>query len=184
MADIDPYAGAQTDEERQVIYQELLEQYNKEAAEYEKTEHERKKEIHNTLMGEWHHYRKTQLRENRAFYRHVAMFAAGSFGVSFAFINNIVPFAAALHKPVLITGWALFAVTLIIDAAIHLISGFIHGSYCDIVSDNVQRGYDGKPYRPVKRWYSGWVMGALYILDFTAFIGGLICLIGFVMLNT
>jgi hypothetical protein len=176
MADTDPYAGAGTEEERQAVYQGLL-------AQYEKAEYERKRQIRESFMDGWNHYREVQLRENRAFYKHIALFAAGSFGVSFAFINNIVPFAAALHKPVIVAGWALLALTLVIDSAIHLASGFIHGAYCDQVSANIQRGYDGKPYRPLKRWYSGWLIDTLYVLDFLAFIGGMLCLVGFVFFN-
>jgi hypothetical protein len=169
----DPYAGTTTDEERRAVYQELL-----------KADYERKEKIRTTFMAEWDRHRSVQLRENKAFYKHTALFAAGSFGVSFAYINNIVPFIGALHKPVLVTGWAFFAMVLILDGAIHLVSASIHGAYCLTINKNIQRGIDGEPLLPIKRWYSVWVMKALYVSTFFAFIGGMICLIGFVILNT
>jgi hypothetical protein len=172
-----PYTETRTEEEQQTVYQQLL-------AQYEKTERKRKEKIRKDWAEDWNQYREIQLRENKAFYQHVAMFAAGSFGISFAFINNLVTFETAEYKNVLVLGWALFALVLIIDAAIHLTSGFIHGAYCDIISENIQCGYEGKPYKSFDRWYSGWVMTTLYVLNFVTFIGGIICLVMFVYLNT
>jgi hypothetical protein len=185
MADADPYAGAETEEERQIIYQRLLKEYEREEAE---TEHKqavylRDKEIYDSLSKEWQGYRDVQLAENAKFNQYIAMFAAGSFGVSFAFIDKIVPFQSAANKPVLIAAWGLFAITLVLNVLIHLVSSFIHGKYCDIVAENVDRGYEGKPYKPVRRWYSGWVMSALYVIAFLGFLGGMACLVTFVLLN-
>jgi hypothetical protein len=168
----DPYAGAKTEEERQTIYQELLEQY-------EAKESARKDQIRASFIDDWNHYRDMQLREDRAFCRHTAVFAAVFLGASFVLITN----SAALHGPILSVSWMLFAAVLIINAAIHLTSGFIHSAYCDIVSENVQLGYEGKPYRSLKRWYSGWVMEALYIASFIAFAGGVVCFTCFIALN-
>jgi hypothetical protein len=184
MADVDPYAGVETEEERQAIYQKLLAQYEQEETHYKEAEYERQKEIYGMFAGDLKHYRQVQLHEDNQFCKYTAMFAAGAFGVSFAFIDKIVPFQEALYKPVIVAGWACFAVTLFINVAIHLISSAIHHRYYDMISDNVQRGYDGKPLRPYKRWYSGWVMAVLYWFDFMSFLGGLACLIAFVLLNT
>jgi hypothetical protein len=41
--------------------------------------------------------------------------AAGSFGLSFAFIEKLVPLSAAIDKPLLITAWACFAVVIILE---------------------------------------------------------------------
>jgi hypothetical protein len=184
MPDTDPYAGIETEEERQTVYKSLLARYEQEEAEYRQAEYTRQKEIYGLFAGDLERCRQIQLHEDRQFYKYTAMFAAGSFGVSFAFINDIVPFQAALYKHVLVAAWACLAATLIINVAIHLISSAIHGRYYDTVSDNIQRGYDGKPLRPYKKWYTGWVMAVLYWLDFIGFLGGMICLITFVFLNT
>lgn len=184
MTDADPYAGIETEEERQAVYKRLLARYEKEETEYKQAEYARQKEIHDVFSQDWKQCREIQLREDGEFYKYIALFAAGSFGVSFAFIDKIVPFREALHKPVIVAGWACFAVALILNAAIHLVSAAIHGRYCDVIRKNTQRAYDGKPELPLKRWYTGWVMAILYGIEFIAFLGGMACLIAFVFLNT
>jgi hypothetical protein len=160
VAEHDPYSGAKTDEERQTIYQELQ-------ARYEQSEYERKERIRQSLMPDWDRFREVQLREDRAFCRHIAITAAGFLGASFIFYRGKVP----------VPGLALFAAALVITAAIHLVSSFIHGAYCDTIAENIQRGYDGEPFRPMKKWFSGWLMRALYAADFAAFTGGLLFLV-------
>jgi hypothetical protein len=183
MTDTDPYAGIETDEERQAVYERLLEQYQKDEAEYQRAEYARQKEVRDSLADDWNHYREVQLKEDSQFCKYTSMFAAGSFGVSFAFIDKIVPFQTAVHKNVLVAAWALLAATLIVGVAIHFASGIIHGKYCDMVSENVQRGYEGKPPLPYKRWYTRWITAVLYAADFISFIGGMTCLVLFVFLN-
>jgi hypothetical protein len=184
MADVDPYVGVETEEERQAVYKKLLAQYEREKVEYEQAEYKRQKEIYNLFAGDLERYRQVQLHEDEQFCKYASMFAAGAFGVSFAFINNIVPFQGAMHKHILVAAWAALAVTLLINVAIHLVSSVIHGRYYEAISDNIQRGYDGKPQLPYKRWYSKWVMAVLYRLGFISFLGGMVCLIIFVFLNT
>jgi ABC-type Fe3+-siderophore transport system permease subunit len=179
----DPYAGIETDEERQVVYQNLLKQYERDSAEYQKTEFERQKSIREFFTKDSESYRNVQLHEDKEFNKYVSMFAAGSFGVSFAFMNNIVPFNEAAHRHVLIAAWALLAAALVISVLIHRISAVIHGKYYEAINNNIRRGYEGKPPLGYKRWYSLWVMAALYWLDFIAFLGGMACLIAFVFLN-
>jgi hypothetical protein len=179
----DPYAGIETEEERQAVYQKLLARYEQEETEYQKAEYARQKEIYDLFATDLERCRRIQLEEDKRFCKYIAMFAAGSFGVSFAFINDIVPFQGASHKLILVAAWASLAATLIINIAIHLVSSVIHGKYYDAVSDNIQRGYDGKPLQSYKKWYTGWVMSVLYGLDFIGFLGGMACLVTFVFLN-
>jgi hypothetical protein len=184
MTDTDPYAGVETEEERQAIYKSLLARYEQEETEYKQAEFARQKGIHDRFAGDLERCRQVQLHEDKQFCKYIAMFAAGAFGVSFAFINDIVPFQGAVYRYILVAAWACFAAALVLNVVIHLISSAIHGSYYDAVSDNIQRGYDGKPLRPYKRWYTGWVTAVLYWLDFISFLGGMACLIAFVFLNT
>ena len=183
MADTDPYAGIETEEERQAVYKKLLAQYEQDEAAYRKAEYARQKEIYGIFAGDLERCRQVQLHEDKQFYKYIAMFAAGSFGVSFAFINDIVPFRQAVHKPVLVAAWAALAATLVLNVAIHRISAIIHGKYYDAVSGNIRRGYYGTPLKPYKKWYAGWVMSVLYWLYFISFLGGMTCLIAFVFLN-
>jgi hypothetical protein len=180
MSDVvcDPYEGLETYEERQAVYQELLEKHKE-----EKAECSRQQGIYDSFSKDWEHYRKIELRENREFYKYVSMFAAGSFGVSFAFIDTIIPLQAADYKLVLAGGWACFAAALVFSLIIHLVSSFIHGKYCDVINENTQRAYEGKSLLGYKEWYTTWVISALYVLDFICFLGGMACLVGFVFLN-
>jgi hypothetical protein len=41
--------------------------------------------------------------------------SAGSFGLSFAFIEKLVPLSTAIDKPLLIAAWACFAVVIILE---------------------------------------------------------------------
>jgi hypothetical protein len=189
-AGVDPYAGIETDEERQAVYERLLEQnrqdeatYRRELAEYERAEYARKKSVYDALAGDLKAYRKVQLHEDGQFCKYMAMFAAGSFGVSFAFIDKIVSFETAAYKGVIVAAWACLAIALIINVAIHFASSIIHRGYHNMVLDNIQRGYEGRPPLPYRRWYSGWVMAVLYAMDFVSFIGGMTCLVLFVFLN-
>jgi hypothetical protein len=183
MTDIsDPYADIKTDKERQAVYQNLLAQYELDRA-WRSAEYARQKEVYDTSLKTWSHFRETQIREDGEFCKRISLFAAGSFGVSFAFIDKIVPFQTALHKPVIVAAWACFAVALIVNVAIHLTSAAIHGSYCDVINGNTQREYNGEPALPLRQWYTGWVMSVMYGLNFIAFLGGMACLIAFVVIN-
>jgi hypothetical protein len=189
-AGIDPYAGLETDEERQAVYERLLAQHRKDEAEYQKglaeyeqAEYARKKTVYDALAGDLNRYHGIQLDEDRQFCKYLSMFAAGSFGVSFAFIDRLIPFPTAEYKGVLVAAWACLAAALILGVAIHFASGLIHSKYCDMVRDNIQRGYEGKPPLPYKRWYTRWITATLYAADFVSFIGGMTCLVIFVLLN-
>jgi hypothetical protein len=176
MPETNPYEGADTDEQRYTVYRQLLDRYDQ-------AEYERKAQIHEGWMKLWDKNRDIQLHEDREFYKYTGMFAAGSFGVSFAFINGMIPFQTALHKPVLAAGWACLAAALIVNVAIHLISAFIHGSYCRRIAANIEREYERKPPLPVNRRESDLAIDILYVLNFVGFIGGIVCLVAFVFLN-
>lgn len=51
-------------------------------------------------------------------------FAAGSFGLSFAFIDKIVPIEYAHHIPLLIAAWSCFISVLVLGLIAFLISSF------------------------------------------------------------
>jgi hypothetical protein len=103
--------------------------------------------------------------------------------VSFAFIDKIIPFREAAYKYVLVASWACFAAALVFSVIIHLAGSFIHGKYCDIIKENTRRAYDGTPPLEYNKWYMGRIMPALYTLDFIGFLGGMVCLVGFVFFN-
>jgi hypothetical protein len=181
MADMieDPYAGVDSDEERQVIYQGLIEQYHRELALVD-SQNDR---IYKPLSESWDHYRSVQLDQDAKFLRAVMTLSGGVFGVSFAFINSLVPFQEASHKLVMVAGWGFFFFFLVISVLCHIVSSFVHGRRCDDIVAEVAARNAGSPYSARKRWYYGWVMSFLEWASFTCFLGGMVCLVCFVWLN-
>ena len=177
--DIDPYAGIETEEERQAVYQALLDKYRQEESEYAR----KRDDVYEALIKDWSEYREVQIAQDSLFNKYITTITAGLFGVSFAFIDKLVPFQAADYRAVMVCGWALFAVTLVTAIVCHLVSSFIHSRYCEDIAEDIQRGYEGKPYIQRKRWYYRWALNVLYITSFLGFLGGIVCLILFVTLN-
>ena len=77
----DPYADLETDEERQAVYEKLLEQY-------EQDEFERRKTVYTDLIDDWKLQRSIQQDLDQRSHKSLLTIAAGSFGVSFAFISQ------------------------------------------------------------------------------------------------
>jgi hypothetical protein len=177
--DNDPYAGIESEEERQAIYQALLEKYHQEESDYTRM----RNSVYDPLIKDWSEYREIQLNQDSLFNKYITTITAGLFGVSFAFIDKIVPFQTADYRVVMVCGWALFALTLIAAITCHLASSFVHGKYCEDVAENIRRGYEGKPFIQRKRWYYHWALNVLYAMSFLGFLGGIACLILFVILN-
>jgi len=175
----DPYEGIETEGERQAVYQALLDKYRQEESDYVR----KKDSVYEPLIKDWSEYREVQITQDSLFNKYIITITAGLFGVSFAFIDKLVPFQTANYRAVMVCGWALFAATLVVAIVCHLVSSFIHGKYCQDVAEDIQRGYKGEPYIQRKRWYYRWVLNALYVVSFLGFLGGIVCLILFVLLN-
>lgn len=139
--------------------------------------------VYTPLKNDWNIYRAVQLEQDTIFLKSVSALSAGAFGVSFAFINMLIPFHSAGYKPVLIAGWILFAAAIGLALLCHLASSFIHEQHCDDIKENIEEGYAGKPYTVRKRRYYGRLITALELSAFTVFLGGMGCLIFFVLLN-
>jgi hypothetical protein len=52
--------------------------------------------------------------------------ASGSFGLSFAFINQIVPVNRAAHTALLIAAWSCFLAVLVLEIAGFMVRSFAH----------------------------------------------------------
>jgi hypothetical protein len=183
----DPYEGIETEEERQAVYRKLLSKYEEESGLYAEAVKEaarRKEQIREQLRGDLKGYRKIQLEDDDRFSKNIVTLAAGAFGVSFAFIDRIIPFHASGYKFVLAASWASFALTLVFSILIHLVSSFIHGAYYDDVERAIVSLDNDKPLVLKKHWYSRWVMDVFYILAFIGFLSGISCLVLFVFLNS
>jgi hypothetical protein len=106
--------------------------------------------------------------------------AAGSFGVSFAFINSIVSLATAAHLPVLAASWTCFALCLIVMVLGHLVSAEAFRKQCDNIVKNVTLQFEGKPAenKAVRDIVSPCNYASLIL-----YAGGIVCLLLFIFLN-
>jgi hypothetical protein len=68
--------------------------------------------LYSVLKADWDSYRGVQLDQDAKFLKTVCAMSAGAFGLSFAFVDGLIPFRHAAHKFFLVSGWALFAATI------------------------------------------------------------------------
>ena len=180
----DPYAGIETYEEQMAVYQKLQAQYQSDMEDYRQDEIERRKVIYDDQMKAWHYQRDAQRENDGLLHKYILTVAAGSFGVSFAFINQIVSLNTAVMMPVLATAWVLFAFSIVVALIGFKISSAVQDTLLDVVEENIQRGYEGKePIAPKRRV----VMFSTRIADWCAlilFVMGVVCLLYFVLQNT
>jgi len=174
----DPYAGAETDEERETIYQSLLLQHKAEINEYE-----RKKKVYDDLSSIWDMQRNIQLEIEGRFHKNILMLAAGSFGVSFAFINQIVPLKEALQANILVVAWLFLGISLIFAILEPRIGSLIQDKLLDNIEKNIQIGYEGKPYREANRWLTMLPTRIMSWMAFIFFALGVLWLLYFVYIN-
>jgi hypothetical protein len=148
------------------------------------TYEEKKGKIREQFRGELKEYRRIQLDEDSKFNRNIMFLSGGAFGISFAFIDRIIPFRGADYKFILLASWTAFAAAVVFSVIIHLASSFIHGAYYEDVKRNLSLLESNKPSDYRKHWYSYWVMDTLYILALAGFLAGISCLIVFVFMNS
>jgi ABC-type bacteriocin/lantibiotic exporter with double-glycine peptidase domain len=174
----DPYAGVETEEERQAIYQNLLAQHETATQEYE-----RKKRIYDDFSGIWDIQRNIQIGIEERFHKNILMLAAGSFGVSFAFINQVIPLKVAFQTNILFFSWLFFGLSLIIAILEPRINSLVQDILLNAIEKNIDMGYEGKPYKKLSRLL---VMLPTRILNWAAFalfMTGVLCLLNFVYIN-
>jgi hypothetical protein len=109
--------------------------------------------------------------------------AAGSFGLSFIFIDQIVPIKEALHIPFLIVAWSCFLAVLILKIVEFTVSSFMHLILVDEEVKNLDLIYEGK--NPINKERSIFfdpvaILGYISIL---LFLSGSLCLILFITKN-
>ena len=174
----DPYAGAETEEERQMIYQSLLVQHEQAAHEYE-----RKKKIYDNFSSMWDEQRNIQLEADARFHKNILVLAAGSFGVSFAFINQIVPLTTAFHTHILVASWFLFAFAIILAVFEPRLTSVIQDHLLNNIEKNIERGYEGKSYTGLNKKFVMLPARILNWFAFFSFVAGVVCQLYFVHTN-
>jgi hypothetical protein len=145
-ASLDPYAGAKTDKERQAIYEALLARHEKDLQ-----EHERKRKIYDDFSPAWDAQRSIQFETDARFHKNILAIAAGSFGISFAFINQIVPLNSAVHTTVLVLSWLFFGLSIVCSVLEPRVGSLIQDKLLDDIEKNIELGYEGKPYKGTKK---------------------------------
>jgi len=174
----DPYIGAETYEERKAIYEGIITQYEKELR-----EHERKRKVYDDFSSAWDTQREIQLEADARFHKYILAIASGSFGVSFAFINQIVPLSNAVHTAVLVLSWLFFGLSIICAVLEPRIGSVIQDKLLDNIEKNIELGYEGRPYKETNKRLLMFPTRALSWLSFILFVMGVLCLLCFVYLN-
>ena len=172
----DPYAMAASDEEREAIYQELLTQY-------EQSEYERRKAIYSDLIADWRHQSAIQQDIDQRTHKNILTIAAGAFGISFAFISQIVDLEAAVNIPVLRLSWFFFAVTITLAILELKIGSLIQDKILNLIEKNMERGYKGESYLEPHRKLVMWPGRILSWASVGTFLAGVVCLLFFVFQN-
>jgi hypothetical protein len=88
---------------------------------HQKELYERQRKIYDDQMRLWEMFNKISSEMDARFDRTLFTIAAGSFGLSFAFIEKIVPMATASMPCLLVLSWACFALCLIVIVLGHLL---------------------------------------------------------------
>ena len=142
--------------------------------------YERKRKIYDDNMSLWETCNKTSSEMDARFDKALFTIAAGSFGISFAFIDKFVSVNDAVWSPLLVASWAFFAACLIVMVIGHLISAETWRKQRDQIAQDMLLQYDSKPveHKPVKDKVSPCNSFALIF-----YIGGIVCLLWFVLIN-
>jgi hypothetical protein len=109
--------------------------------------------------------------------------ASGSFGLSFIFIDKIVPLSSSSYRALLLAAWACFAAVLVLELAGFAISSFIHSSMANEERKNISLKYLGKTpeYKDRTIFFNG--VAICGYISMLSFVGGVICLLLFIARN-
>jgi hypothetical protein len=148
--------------------------------EYQTKLYERQRKIYEDRMRLWEAFNKTSSEMDARFDKTLFTVAAGSFGLSFAFIDKFVSFASANYPGVLVASWACFALCLITIVLGHLLSAKAYRKQRDDVARDMALQFADKPTED--KITRDFVSPCNYIA-LLAYIGGIICLLVFIPLN-
>ena len=162
-----------------------IQEYKKyeEALEEWKQNDERNWKIFNASKSQIDMLMQRQGEESDKLDKWMMTIAAGSFGLSFAFIDKIVPVKTASHLLFLFSAWSGFLAILIIGAIGFIVSALVHTVHAEEESKMLPLKYEGKEPEYKKRgifFTANAVFGYAQIL---LFIGGSVCLLLFIAKN-
>jgi hypothetical protein len=113
----------------------------------------------------------------------VMTLASGSFGLSFAFINQIVPVQHAVHIPLLITAWSCFLGVLVLGIIGFMASSFAHSVLAKEEAEMLAHKYKGVEAEYKGRSIFGGANAVLGYASIMSFMVGSVCLILFIAKN-
>jgi hypothetical protein len=158
-------------------------QENQVQYDYEREVYKRNKAIHEAGLKNWEILTEGQVDQERQFDKITMAVAAGSFGISFAFIDKVIPLSDAVYKPVLAAAWACFGVCILLLLIGYRMSSMVFRAMSEEEKRNIENMYEDKPIAYKKR---NTFLNACEIcnnLTLLANAGGIVCLILFVFLN-
>ena len=138
--------------------------------------------IYEDGMKNWFHQRDIQKDLEARSHKGLPM-AAGSFGVSFAFINQIVPLDNANGMVILVATWACFGLAILLSIFELKIGSAGQDIFLSDSEKNMERGYAGEPYKETSRIITMLPERIIGWLSFLSFGAGVVCLIYFVLTN-
>ncbi|GHV75628.1 hypothetical protein AGMMS49942_04490 [Spirochaetia bacterium] len=147
---------------------------------YQVKVYERQREIYDDSMRLWNTFNSTAAEMDARFDKALFTVAAGSFGISFAFIDKIVPVADSAKPVLIVVSWACFAACLIITVLGHLLSANAYRKHRDNTTKEMYAQFDGAPIETRK--IRNFVSPCNY-LALISYAGGIVCLLLFVLLN-
>jgi hypothetical protein len=109
--------------------------------------------------------------------------AGGSFGLSFAFIETLVPLQTATHKPLLIAAWACFILTFVLEFIGMAISSLRYTTLVAEADRNLGLKYEGREPEYKKRSVFFDPNSVMMYAVLLIFFGGFICLLIFIAQN-
>jgi hypothetical protein len=146
-------------------------------------DYKEQQQIYEDAREDWELFHQGQVEQEKQFDKNLITIAAGSFGVSLAFIDKIVPIASATHKSLLFASWAFFGVCLVVSLLGFLLSAFIHNYLGEERVKQAEFRYRGEMPPAKKHRFLYSVSPVCNCTAFLSFMGGVVCLIWFVLLN-
>jgi hypothetical protein len=115
--------------------------------------------------------------------RWIMTLASGSFGISFAFINQIVPIQGAAHIGLLLAAWSCFLGILVLGLVGFTVSSLVHSVLAKEEAEMLDVKYRGLKAEYKNRSIFFGANAVLGYISILSFLGGSVCLILFMAKN-
>jgi hypothetical protein len=115
--------------------------------------------------------------------RWILSLAGSSFGLSFAFIDKIVPLQSSSYRWLLLTAWICFAAVLVFELCGFMVSSFVHSAMAREEWNNLALKYRGETPENKDRSIALNGVSLCGYVSLASFIGGTVCLLLFIGKN-